>query len=86
MDSADPKIAVPRLVRSAPGMLENSLHSLWPVDQTPCFQGLLAAIDDADCQLRVNPDASESQPAEATILTRAANLFVQLPHRYPRGE
>lgn len=26
---------------------------LWPVDETPCFQGLLHAIDEADRELRV---------------------------------
>lgn len=32
-------------------LLGPSFDELWPVDETPCFSGLLRAIDEADRQL-----------------------------------
>jgi len=29
---------------------------LWPVEETPCFSGLLVAIDDADRELKREPE------------------------------
>ena len=33
-------------------LLEPTFDRLWPVDETPCFGSLLAALDDADRRLR----------------------------------
>jgi hypothetical protein len=41
-------IAVGLLTRADIALLGTSYDRLWPVDETPCFGGLLAAIDEAD--------------------------------------
>jgi hypothetical protein len=33
-------------------LLGPTFERLWPVDETPCFSGLLQAIDEADRELR----------------------------------
>jgi hypothetical protein len=40
--------AVALLTRSQVTMLGPTFARLWPVEKTPCFGELLAAIDDAD--------------------------------------
>lgn len=52
-------VAVGLLTRSDLVLLGSSLNQLWPVDQAPCFTGLLDAIDQADRQLRATPDATD---------------------------
>ena len=40
----------------------------WPVDQSPCFNGLLAAIDEADRALWRERDALASETPDAPHL------------------
>lgn len=40
--------------------LGSNFRRLWPVDETPCFQGLLSAIDDADREIRLERFSSNS--------------------------
>jgi hypothetical protein len=48
MPLKEPIIAVGLLTRSDLSLLGASFDRLWPVEETPCFSGLVAAIDDAD--------------------------------------
>jgi len=48
--------AVGSLTRSDLHRLGQSLAQAWPVDQGPCFRGLLEAIDDADPKVRPGHD------------------------------
>jgi hypothetical protein len=43
-----------------------SFDRAWPVDEAPCFEGLLQAIDEADRELWRSRDAAEecSPPAD----------------------
>ena len=43
-------VAVGLLTRADVELLGTSYNRLWPVEETPCFGSLLAAIDDADRQ------------------------------------
>jgi len=45
-------VAVGLLTRNDLDALGPSFTRAWPVDQTPCFDGLLRAIDDAERNLR----------------------------------
>lgn len=45
-------VAVGLLTQNDVRLLGPSFNRLWPVDETPCFSGLLHAIDEADRQLR----------------------------------
>ncbi|MBV9526867.1 hypothetical protein [Sphingomonas sp.] len=45
-------VAVGLLTRTDLDVLGPGFTRLWPVDETPCFDGLLQAIDDADRDLR----------------------------------
>lgn len=45
-------VAVGLLTRNDVHLLGPSFDRLWPVDEMPCFTGLLEAIDKADRQLR----------------------------------
>jgi hypothetical protein len=44
-------VAVGLLTQQDLKALGDGFERSWPVDQTPCFQGLLQAIDDADREL-----------------------------------
>jgi hypothetical protein len=46
-------VAVALLTDDEVRRLGSNFKRLWPVDETPCFQGLLNAIDDADRELRL---------------------------------
>jgi hypothetical protein len=46
-------VAVALLTDDEVTRLGSNFKRLWPVDETPCFQGLLNAIDDADRELRL---------------------------------
>ena len=48
-------VAVGLLTRNDLEVLGPSFTRVWPVDQTPCFEGLLQAIDDAERQMRHTP-------------------------------
>ena len=45
-------VAVGLLTRNDIDVLGPSFTRLWPVEETPCFDGLLRAIDDADREIR----------------------------------
>ena len=44
-------VAVGLLTQREVELLGHGFSRLWPVDNTPCFQDLLQAIDDADREL-----------------------------------
>lgn len=50
-------VAVGLLTRNDVRLLGPSFNRLWPVEETPCFSGLLQAIDEADRQMRHDRDA-----------------------------
>jgi hypothetical protein len=54
-------VAVGLLTQRDVDVLGHSFTRLWPVDETPCFVGLLEAIDEADGELWRERDASNSQ-------------------------
>jgi hypothetical protein len=45
-------VAVGLLTRNDLDVLGPNFTRVWPVDQTPCFEGLLQAVDDADRKLQ----------------------------------
>lgn len=45
-------VAVGLLTRNDVRLLGPSFDRLWPVEEAPCFTGLLKAIDEADRRLR----------------------------------
>jgi hypothetical protein len=49
-------VAVGLLTRADVGLLGPSFSRLWPVEETPSFNELLRAIDDADRELADHPD------------------------------
>jgi hypothetical protein len=54
----DRVVAVGLLTQQDLDTLGQSFTRLWPVDETPCFSGLLQAIDEADrelCRARTVP-------------------------------
>lgn len=55
--------AVALITRSELALLGPAFSRLWPVEKTPCFGELLAAIDDADREhwRRVDAERSEGQ-------------------------
>ena len=53
-------VAVGLLTRRDVQMLGSSFDRLWPIDETPAFEGLIEAIDAADRELR---HASEAEPS-----------------------
>jgi hypothetical protein len=50
--------AVGLLTRSELTLLSSAFARAWPVEKTPCFGELLAAIDDADCAFWRRQDRS----------------------------
>jgi hypothetical protein len=48
-------VAVALLTARELSRLHLPLDRAWPVDQTPCFHGLLEAIDEADRKFRLSP-------------------------------
>lgn len=50
-------VAVGLLTQRDLDMLGQSFDRLWPVDETPCFGGLLSAIDEADREIHRERDA-----------------------------
>ena len=49
--SGERVIAVGLLMKRDVDMLGHDFKRIWPVDETPCFSGLLEAIDEADRQI-----------------------------------
>ena len=55
-------VAVGLLTQREVELLGHGFSRLWPVDNTPCFQDLLKAIDDADAELgRLEPFSASEQ-------------------------
>jgi len=54
-------VAVGLLTKNDLRLLGPTFDRLWPVEDTPCFSGLLQAIDEADRQLRREADAKRLQ-------------------------
>ena len=50
-------VAVGLLTENDLDLLGKAFSRSWPVDQSPCFEGLLQAIDDADRELWRSRDA-----------------------------
>ena len=66
MPAREPIIAVGLLTRSDLNLLGQSFDRLWPVEETPCFGALLAAIDEADREFWRGADGSEREkPVQA---------------------
>jgi hypothetical protein len=63
--SQDRIIAVALLTQRDLELLGTSFTRLWPVDETPCFSGLLQAIDEADRELRRKREAEAEASNEA---------------------
>lgn len=53
--TGDRIIAVGLLTEFDLNRLGDTFTRLWPVDDVPCFEELLAAIDEADRQLQAAP-------------------------------
>jgi hypothetical protein len=54
-------VAVALLTSEDLGRLGPTFHRVWPVEDTPCFQGLLEAIDIADREVRQGQTRSLAQ-------------------------
>ena len=54
-------VAVGLLTEDNLSCLGKSLKRAWKVDETPCFGGLLSAIDEADRELRRDRDAERAR-------------------------
>ncbi len=55
-------VAVGLLTQREVELLGHGFSRLWPVDDTPCFQDLLQAIDDADLELSQLAEAVPGGP------------------------
>jgi hypothetical protein len=55
--SVEKIVVVALLTQREVNMLGGLLDRVWPVDETPCFPGLLQAIDEADRKLWRDRDA-----------------------------
>jgi hypothetical protein len=53
-------VAVGLLTRREVDLLGPGFTRLWPVEETPCFSGLLRAIDEADREIRRARDAASA--------------------------
>ena len=67
-------VALGLLTQNELQLLGAGFNRAWPVDESPCFQGLLEAIDDADRVLWRARDgevknAATSRPRVATTTT-----------------
>lgn len=56
-------VAVGLLTQHELELLGEGFSRVWTVDETPCFQGLLEAIDEADRELWRARDADERMAA-----------------------
>ena len=66
--AAERIIAVGLLTQSDIDRLGSDFARLWPVDETPCFNNLLQAIDEADREIRRDRDTIEDPASERIIL------------------
>ena len=58
-------VAVGLLTQRDVDVLGANLRHIWPVDEAPCFSGLLQAIDEAERDLWRRRDAQGDDPAPA---------------------
>ena len=58
-------------------LLGTNFSRAWPIDDTPCFQGLLQAIDNAEREIW---RARDSEAAEKITVTIPGELDDELPH------
>jgi hypothetical protein len=58
-------VAVALLTQTEVQRLGENFKRLWPVDETPCFAGLIEAIDAADREVRQNRARDSVSPAMA---------------------
>jgi hypothetical protein len=61
-EGAQPKqriVAVGLLTEHDLSALGPSFRLAWPIDETPCFDGLLQATDEADRVMRLNRDEAD---------------------------
>jgi hypothetical protein len=54
-------VAVGLLTQANVDLLGPTLTRVWPVQDTPCFSGLLQAIDEADRELRQSGSAKADE-------------------------
>ena len=57
--TGDRIVAVGLLTQANLDLLGPTLTRVWPVEETPCFSGLLQAIDQADRELRRSGTADD---------------------------
>jgi hypothetical protein len=57
-------VAVGLLTQSNLDALGPSFSRAWPVDEEPCFMGLLREIDEADRALWREPDSNQMRPTQ----------------------
>ena len=55
-------VAVALLTQGDVQRLGDNFKRLWPVDETPCFAGLIEAIDEADREARRDREYQTSGP------------------------
>jgi hypothetical protein len=60
MQSKNRIVAVGLLTRADVVLLGQNFDRMWPVDETPCFGGLLAAIDEADREVWRERDGEQT--------------------------
>ncbi len=54
-------VAVGLLTQRDLDVLGVTFKRMWPVDETPCFEGLLRAIDEADRDMRRKRDGKNGR-------------------------
>ena len=57
-----PIVAIGLLTADDLQTLGSSFNMVWPVDEAPCFEGLLQAIDEADRVIWRERDRNRSEP------------------------
>ncbi|HVF84057.1 MAG TPA: hypothetical protein VM913_07800 [Sphingomicrobium sp.] len=66
MHTKEPIVALGLLTRSDLMLLGDSFDRLWPIEETPCFGGLLSAIDEADREFWGRQNAAQvDNPSQA---------------------
>lgn len=58
-------VAVGLLTQREVELLGHGFSRLWPIDDAPCFEDLLQAIDEADLELSQASNRSDSRGREA---------------------
>ena len=58
-------VAVGLLTQREVELLGHGFSRLWPVDDAPCFEDLLQAIDEADLELSQASNRSDNRSREA---------------------